>query len=707
MNKDMNKKSNLDVIEATLNMFGAIPYSKLSDLLLDFAKMDQKKNPTWVNFKQHLEQHFIVLTSDGYLVQNLPVEVYDIVNRYYGFSNKTFNQALHKSFKTVNEMSAEDYYGTQLLHYFSTYGLEALGFKSTPYVPLEVLNISAEGLQDNDKVRIIWILNEEEVYEKVENYFKTTERPSASAVDFSLPLLLCYTDRLAPEDIKSFELTSMWCKYHNVMPKDPTTFLRYLIYAYCGKRTLLIKNKELIDSIKYFGKQSLNSNKDVQKDFTHADLKALASIFLRYKPIFLAFKSFPGCAPYINKIRRLAVHYHKPLNDVNVRNISNLAKQGRFADVDKVLKSADLRSLIKLFNFAYAGLKPSTGWESSAMRALLNKTVANSLDADLQANIKNIKLINKGSFPVAYNIRNGKVFIASDNNIFNSAANVKLVEKVFIAINERVANKMKDKIVLVPEGLNYAAPYSEKQMVNTIPWGSYINLNGESGHSIGIHWLNSSTKDLRDVRVDIDLHMSGAEGTNIGWNANYKGNRETIIYSGDMTSAPIGQGGAVESIYFHNLHEIFKVSVNLYSGDNVPFQFFVADHKYNDPHVVDVNQLYMMPINLRFSANQFSMNLGIVDNEKFYFFNGSTDFHKRIPNRNLTSEFIQAIRHKLNHQIGMAELLLMAGAKIEYIPKDGNIDGIVNEENIDNVISLLPEDLTLTSFFEIIDNLDK
>lgn len=668
MNKDMNKKSNLDIIEATLSMFGAIPYSRLSDLLLDFAMIDQKKHPM-VNFKQHLEQHFIVLTSDGYLVQNLPVEVYDIVNRYYGFSNKTFNQALHKSFKTVNEMSAEDYYGTQLLHYFSTYGLEALGFKSTPYVPLEVLNIPAEGLQDNDKVRIIWILNEEEVYEKVENYFKTTERPSASAVDFSLPLLLCYTDRLTPEDIKSFELTSMWCKYHNVMPKDPTTFLRYLIYAYCGKRTLLIKNKELIDSIKYCGKQSLSLNKDVQKDFAHADLKALASIFLRYKPIFLAFKSFPGCAPYINKIRRLAVHYHKPLNDVNVRNVSNLAKQGRYVDVDKVLKSADLRSLIKLFNFAYTGL------ESSAS--------------------------------VAYNIRNGKVFIASNNDA-KDKANAKLVEKVFIAIKERVANKMKDKIVLVPEGLNYAAPYSEKQMVNTIPWGSYINLNGESGHSIGIHWLNSTNKKLYGGRVDIDLHMNGAEGTSIGWNANYKGNRETIVYSGDMTSAPIELGGAVEAMYFNNLHEIFKVNVHLYSGDsNVPFQFFVADHEYNDHNVLDVNQLYMMPINLRFGANQFSMNLGIVDNEKFYFFSGSTDFHKRVPNRNLTSEFIQAIRHKLNHQIGMAELLLMAGAKIEYVPKDGNIDGIVNEENIDNVISLLPEDLTLTSFFEIIDNLDK
>lgn len=670
MNKDMNKKSNLDIIEATLNMFGAIPYSKLSDLLLDFAKMDQKKNPTWVNFKQHLEQHFIVLTSDGYLVQNLSEEVYNIVKRYYGFSNKTFNQALHKSFKTVNEMSAEDYYGTQLLHYFSTYGLEALGFKSTPYVPLEMLNISAEGLQDNDKVRIIWVLNEEEVYERVENYFKTTERPSADAVDFSLPLLLCYTDRLTPEDIKSFELTSMWCKYHNVMPKDPTTFLRYLIYTYCGGKTLLIKNKELIDSIKDHGKYFPNLNGGAQNDFARADLKALASIFLRYKPIFLAFKSFPGCAPYINKIRRLAVHYHKPLNDVNVRNVSNLAKQGRYADVDKVLKFADLRSLIKLFNFTYAGL------ESSAS--------------------------------VAYNIRNGKVFIASNNDDAKDLANAKLTVEILAAIKERVANKMKDKIVLVPEGLNYAAPYSEKQMVNTIPWGSYINLNGESGHSIGIHWLNSSTsKDLRDGRVDIDLHMNGAEGTSIGWNANYKNNRETTIYSGDMTSAPIELGGAVEAIYFNNLHEIFKVSVNLYSGDHVPFQFFVTDHKYNDSHVVDVNQLYMMPINLRFGANQFSMSLGIVDNEKFYFFSGSTDFHKRIPNRNLTSEFIQAVRHKLNHQIGMAELLLMAGAKIEYIPKDGNIDNIVNEENIDNVISLLPEDLTLTSFFEIIDNLDK
>ena len=42
-----------------------------------------------------------------------------------------------------------------------------------------------------------------------------------------------------------------------------------------------------------------------------------------------------------------------------------------------------------------------------------------------------------------------------------------------------------------------------------------------------------------------------------------------------------------------------------------------------------------------------------------------------------------------------------------HIPKDGNIDNIVNEENVDNVVSLLPDDLTLISFFEIIDNLDK
>ena len=36
-------------------------------------------------------------------------------------------------------MSDEEYYANQIMHYFSTYGLENLGLKSIPYIPAKEL----------------------------------------------------------------------------------------------------------------------------------------------------------------------------------------------------------------------------------------------------------------------------------------------------------------------------------------------------------------------------------------------------------------------------------------------------------------------------------------------------------------------------------------------------------------------------------------
>ena len=68
-----------------------------------------------------------------------------------GLTKEQLNNAFHKSWKKIKEASIEQLVIEQLIHYFTTYGYEALGVydKSTVFIPkekLEIQKIDIEGI---------------------------------------------------------------------------------------------------------------------------------------------------------------------------------------------------------------------------------------------------------------------------------------------------------------------------------------------------------------------------------------------------------------------------------------------------------------------------------------------------------------------------------------------------------------------------------
>jgi len=107
------------------------------------------------------------------------------------------------------------------------------------------------------------------------------------------------------EIVKNKEAKMIICKQRNLKPSNPVEFLRYLIYL-STENTLLIKNSKSIYEI-------TESKFNLSGTLNDSDIEKLSSIFLRFKPLFLAFKkAHKKNRKIINKMRRLAVKNHKP-----------------------------------------------------------------------------------------------------------------------------------------------------------------------------------------------------------------------------------------------------------------------------------------------------------------------------------------------------------------------------------------------------------
>lgn len=110
------------------------------------------------------------------------------------------------------------------------------------------------------------------------------------------------------------------------------------------------------------------------------------------------------------------------------------------------------------------------------------------------------------------------------------------------------------KTIFVPEDVIYALPTSEKMYVGNIPTGT--RFYGKK-LAVGIYWENAWGAH------DLDLSGLNIAGK-VGWNATYNQQKSSLMYSGDITSAP---KGAVEYLYANKgLNTPTLVQNNVYSG---------------------------------------------------------------------------------------------------------------------------------------------
>lgn len=601
---------------------------------------DNHKTERVMNCDALLRSGIIFIDENDLPMSSVPKAIAQTAISFYGYNNETFNRTLIESFAAVANMSRNEFYLTQILHYLTTYGTNF----TTPFV------VGARTFTPEEtkalKITIIRAESASRSLEKINELFATTVAPKAQNIHYYRALAPLTT--IAPEEVKSRELMIMMCAERGIKPSDPETLFRYLVYC-ATKETLIIKNKNLIDMIK----RAARNNIELINSLTEDEMKALASIFYRYKPLFLAFKT-PETASVINKIRRLAVKYHKPQSANTIKNFVNLSSEEQAT----IIARATNRELIKLYN----ALAVPSGTR-------------------------------------LFQIRNGKIWVREEEHtiIDTSFPNKFLNNSITaIEINNELRKRLKNyegMTVYIPRGISYAVPYSEKQFSGAIPWGTAIDATDkENAFTIGVHWVN----DPDELGCDLDLHAH-TPTRHFGWNSNYMSGDGEIIYSGDITNAPAPKGAA-ESFYINNVSEPVILTLNAFSANkNKQFQFFMTEGKDDEMReraTFDSSKLISAPLPLAF-ADKNSLSLGIFDNKTFYVYGGNVA-EGAVPSRNYP-KFIEALLNRMSSTYRFEALA--SALKINIVheaPKDTSF------------LDLSPEALTVNTLLDFVDgNLDK
>lgn len=435
-----------------------------------------------------------VVTEEGLVIEGDAVWLKDNIISFYRkekLNAYQLNRTFHKSWQKIKESSRFELFLDQVRHYISTYGSD---FQDEVYIPDEILCVP------NVKISlpVVKALTREELINMCLNMLRSGIALKEDTID---DLLLILTEQLryeftGEEGIKNKEAIVKLADLYGVLPSDVMGFFRYIVYRATGE-TLLIKSNKSIEAIK-----ESSYNPSIQ--FNRFGLERLATIFNRFKPLFLAFK--PKCPRTINKISKLSKKLHIPLSANPLNQVTS-----KVLTEDGPLKRATPYALFK------------------ALSACGSRVT--------------------GQHIFAYRIRNGRSWVKEGRP--NTEASSKNIKLIMDHLKERY--DLTDKTVYFPKDVRFALPTSEKMFVGNIPTGT--KFLGDK-MAVGVYWKNSwGARDL-------DLSGLNAQGK-VGWNSTY--NNRGLYYSGDITNA---SNGAVEYLYANNgLRSDTIILNNVYYGD--------------------------------------------------------------------------------------------------------------------------------------------
>lgn len=580
----------------------------------------------------------------------------------YEVSNR-LNNPFHATWDKVANADYRQLIVEQALHYLSTYGRESFGLGAAPVVPTESFQFPDNQPLPVESLTIMRVVDADVANDIVEHTLTTVAAPHKN--DMVFYNTYCMNTTLLPEKVKSNELRTLLYTVKNLYPEDEDEFVRYLLYRSIGS-TLVIKNKKTIKTIKHAMKDGQIA-RFVLTGFQKANLSKLARNFLRLKPIYLAFKT-PDTASYINKIRRLADIYHKPMSDLRVANLSNLFYKGEDEKAKKVIEKMSMRELIKVRNFT------------------------------------NMNRIYQGSVTEAYNIRNGKIHLEEGKDRTVSFVGADVMNEVLAQeLCNRTNHKLDGKIFFIPSYIDYCAPVSEKQFIGNIPYGTKFSFPNTV--SLGIFWEN-----YKNERTDLDLHLTTPSNA-FGWNESYRDGERTVLYSGDMTDAT---NGAAEAFYanYSKLDEPYILSANNFTGmPDVPFKFICTESRFEASTQtmwgplatcpIDISKTLFPPIDLKFKDTN-SQTIGFGHKNTFYFYGGELN-SGIIPDRSKYREYMDALYARTSTSMSLHVLLLMAGARV--VTENG-YEQLTDEEKA-QVVDLTPSALTRTTLIDLVDSLDR
>lgn len=616
---------NVDLTLATLRLFKAVPIDKHSMV---------PTNP--VAFKRTIENGYI-FTPDVFGIDSL----IELVNGVWGINARNLNQTFHKSWDKVANAPIQQLVIEQIAHYITTYGFEELGLyhQDFVYVPHEKLDVPE--LTEDFRLTVIRGMTADEFRDKVSDLLSSGVALSEQSVNDAYTVAVEFGFNQSIFDIKNHEVQVKLFDYHHIVPDKPVDFLRYAVYRSTGE-TLLIKNSALINKIQNGNPVlSLFQLYDDQQD-----LSILATIFNRYKPLFLAFKSQKGMAPIINKIRRLATVYHKPMPKDVLNSVT-----------------ADLKNhTLDLKGFNLALNQANTFRKVRLAYALQNRI--------------------SGNDSIVYQIRNGKSYATDFKYDVHVHKTAFLLHVVLNSIAGNLTPKVGGKRVYIPAGMNYALPATEKKFTGNIPSGSYVEVPGDM--VVGIHWNN-----VGNHRIDLDLSLMNAEAK-VGWDAAYRSHDRSLLFSGDRTDAP-NPAGASELFRISGTSGAWMMNVNYYNFYeyvDVPFQIVVGEASGKGAnYTIDPNHL-IASANSVMDVHQKTLGLVVSDDKsrKFYFTESNFGGGRTSVHRPYIEQGRQFLVNSLLHSISLNDLLVRAGAVLVDNQADADID--LSTESLDKTTIL-------------------
>jgi hypothetical protein len=626
-----------------------------STLRLFNAIQVNDKNENYFDEKvfKHTVQNGYVLDSSICPTTTLLNKVEKIV----GISGEKANASFHKSWKIIKESSIEELVLQQIIHYITTYGFEALGIyrEDFVYIPHEKLELPE--ITEDIKLTFVKAMTSDEILENIIALGSKIALSKETLKDMTTIIEYNKYDSKFIKKIGNRELKSFLYEFYDIMPDDPLEYLRYVIIKMTGE-TLLIKNKYLIESIKKSDYKMLDS-------FLDKAPKNLASIFFRYKPLFLAMKSISHNKTFFNHLRKNANNMHVPLPVDYLGDITNQIKNKtlNFDMLQEYLKNKNIYRKIRL---AYA---------------------------------LNFRLYNKDS--IVYKVRNGRGWTtdfswdSNTNNVVNEALNI-----VLDSIADDIKDNVKDKVIYIPENIHYTLPATEKQFSGFLPSNSYVSVAKDM--IFGIHWENlEDGKDYYYNRVDLDLSLTDAY-QKYGWDGYYRSNERDILFSGDVTDAP-KPNGASELFYLQKELRLPKVLfVNYYNfrnGANVPCKIIISDDKPKDfgrDYLININKIVASSlINIDKKQTMLGLVLSVDGENRFYF--SSTGLGNSISssNNDLAKKALNYLLGSCEKPIELKTVLSKAGAIV--------VSEKPNEEDMKNeYIDLSPENLDKNSIINLL-----
>lgn len=485
--------------------------------LFNAVRVPQYTNEAELMLEKTIPYGFVLAPSVSAIAND---ELIEKIKDYYLSISKA-NQAFHKSWQTIKDTPQEELWIQAIIHYFTTYGYEALGVEGEVYIPKEELDLPS----DIKLINVVGLTDEDLIKKIVElgSGVALAEDTLKSLID----IIEGYNYQIDPEKIKNRELKSALYDLYNTVPQWPVEYLRFVLSRVTGK-TLLIKSNRFIQEIREIDSQIQRRELDRLLEKAPDNL---AEIFFRYKPLFLALKKVSRNKAFFNRLRKDADSMHKPLTEDYLNSVTARIKHNQPLDkLEEKLAGASIYRKIRL------------------------------------ANALKYRLANPSS--IVYKVRNGRSW--ADDFVGKNQSETK------VALEMVLSSIKVNKTIYVPEYVDYGLPATEKQFIGNLPANTSFKV--QDNLIVGVYWENVSGK-----RVDLDFSSIGL-GEKIGWDSVYKSDDQRVLFSGDMTDASGGASELFYFgennlktyalfLNYYNFEENYPVTAKIFVASEKPVEF--------------------------------------------------------------------------------------------------------------------------------------